>query len=151
MFLRQRVSRGAGCSSAHYTACSKIYKTRRGAPARSTTRWDRYRGICMAKKELDAILEAERKAAEVVESAKARAKEILAAADKEAERLLQEAIEDAQSKAKSLLDNASASSDALEKAYLEEAEKEIASLREAAGSRLQDAVQTIVSKVKKAL
>jgi len=105
----------------------------------------------MAKKELDAILEAEKMAAEALESARAKAREILAAADKEAERLLQEAVEDAQSKARRLIERATASSDALEKGYLEEAEKEIASLREAYASRLQDAVETIVSRVKKAL
>jgi V/A-type H+-transporting ATPase subunit G/H len=105
----------------------------------------------MATKELDSILEAERAAAEAIDSAKAKAKEVLARADKEAERLLQETIEDAQSKAKSLLDCAAKSVAELERTYLEEAQREISSLREAAGAKMDAAAMIIVSKVKKAV
>lgn len=105
----------------------------------------------MAKKELDSILEAERAAAEAIDSARAKAKEILARADREAEQLLQEAIEDAQSKAKSLLEGASRSAAELEKTYLDEAQTEIASLRESAGAKLDAAAMIIVSRAKKAV
>ena len=56
----------------------------------------------MAKKELDAILEAEKAAAEAIENAKAKAKEMLTASEKEAERILRDALDSAQSEAKAL-------------------------------------------------
>lgn len=105
----------------------------------------------MARKELDAILEAEKAAAEAVDSAKARAKELVAASEKEAERLVAEALESARAEAVALSTRSREAVQDLDKATFEQARKEIARVREIAGAKFDEAVGIVVSRVKKAV
>lgn len=105
----------------------------------------------MAKKELDAILEAEKAAAEAIENAKAKAKEMLTASEKEAERILRDALDSAQSEAKALSLEASETVSGLEAEILKEAQEEVFRLTDIANKRFDEAVNVIVSRVKKAV
>lgn len=123
----------------------------RGAAHRHAAKQCRTDGIYVAKKELDAILDAEKAAAEAIDNAKAKAREMMIASEKEAERLLQEALESAHSEARALAKRSADAVSDLEKVTLEEAHKEIARLTEVANARFDEAVGVVVSRIKKAV
>jgi len=105
----------------------------------------------VARQELDAILAAEKEAVQIIERARARAREILGQAEGEASKIISRAEEEARKQAGAIAKATEDSASRVEKDARARAETEIERVKGLARDRLDRAVETVVLRVKKAL
>lgn len=103
----------------------------------------------MARKELDAILNAEKRAQEEIERSRQTAKEILSRAESDAERLKAEALERARAEAQEIIGNARKEAVAIEEEARRKADAEIEALNRSALPKIEDAIALVIDRMKK--
>ena len=108
-------------------------------------------GEDLAKQELDAILAAEREAAEAIEAARIQARELLAQADAKAAEILKVAREEAHRQADEIKRRASEVAKSVEREAEVQAASEIERIKNLAGPRMDEAVKAVIQRIKESM
>lgn len=109
------------------------------------------RGNDVARKEMDEILSAERAAGDRLEGARAKAKEIVATAEKDAASSVDASVRAARDEAQAIARRVSLQNATLEDRVTAQAEAEIERIRASAEERRAEAVKAVVERVVKTI
>ncbi|MBP8613958.1 MAG: hypothetical protein KBI40_03785 [Firmicutes bacterium] len=105
----------------------------------------------MARKELDLILEAEKKAEDEIEQARQTAQRILEDAATKSDQMIGSITKEAENKAREIIAKAKRNADLIADSSAKNAEAEIEKMKNEAMSRFEEAVGLVVERVKKAV
>ena len=110
-----------------------------------------YTHLFVAKKELDLILETEKKAETEIEEARSKARELLDKADKKAEEISTESAKKAEARAAEMVEKATKNADLALESAVKEAQEAIDRVKASASQEFEGAVQLVIERIKKAV